>query len=73
VVAGWSLIARASISMIDDLLDAYWVADLDDDDMPAAVYPTPEAALRAWTFSERVAEERRQRREEPLRRLGKTF
>jgi hypothetical protein len=43
----------------------------DDEDMPPAVFPTATAAYRAWERSEQVGQERKQRREEALRRLGK--
>ena len=43
-----------------------------DEDMPPAVFPTAEAAYRAWERSQEVAEIRKRRREEALKRLEKS-
>lgn len=68
---GWVVIDGFQ-SLLADPEDASWVVDPDDEDMPPAVFRTPEAACRAWERSQEVAAVRASRREEALRRLGKT-
>ena len=51
---------------------ASWVVGPDDEDVPPAVFPTPEAAYRAWERSQEVAAARAVRSEKALKRLGRT-
>ena len=51
---------------------ASWVVDPDDEDVPPAVFSTPEAAYRAWERSQEVAAARAVRSEKALKRLGRT-
>jgi hypothetical protein len=51
--------------------DADWVTEEDDECVPAAVFDSPEAALRAWEHSEQAAKARAVRRVQALRRVGK--
>ena len=65
------IVVDAQGFFLADPEDASWVADEDDEYMPPAVFPTPEAAYRAWEWSEERARTRARRREEALKRLGK--
>ncbi|MHC4176694.1 MAG: hypothetical protein ACYSWU_04265 [Planctomycetota bacterium] len=67
---GWVAIDRYG-SFLTDPEDASWIVDPDDEDMPLAVFPTAQAAYRAWEHSEKAAKARAGRRREALRRLGK--
>jgi hypothetical protein len=68
---GWVVI-DSFYSFLLDPEDASWVVGEDDEDMPPAIFPTAEAAYRAWELAERVSAERSRRREEALRRLDKS-
>jgi hypothetical protein len=48
-----------------------WVVGDDDEDTPPTVFPSAEAAYRAWERVEKAWAARTQRREEALKRLGK--
>ena len=65
---GWVVVDRFQ-SYLTDPEDASWIVDPDDEDVPLAVFPTAEAAYRAWARSGEVAKARARRREEALRRL----
>ena len=65
---GWGVVDRFQ-SYLTDPEDASWIVDPDDEDVPLAVFPTAEAAYRAWARSGEVAKARARRREEALRRL----
>ena len=67
---GW-VVVGSFFSFLVDPEDAAWVVDEDDEDMPPAVFPTAEAAYRAWERSQEVAAARAKRREEALKRLGR--
>ena len=66
---GWLSIATASYLM--DPEDAAWVADADDEDLPALVFESPEEAYVAYLRSCAVGDARERRREEALKRLGR--
>jgi hypothetical protein len=68
---GW-VVVDSFQSYLADPEDASWIVDPDDEDVPLAVFPTPEAAYWAWQRSETVAKARARRREEALKRLGKS-
>jgi hypothetical protein len=67
---GW-VVVDSFFSYLLDPEDASWVVSADDEDVPPAVFPTAAAAFKAWERCEQVAEERKWRRAEALRRLGK--
>ena len=67
---GWVVI-DSFYSYLADPEDGSWVTDPDDENLPAAMFPTPEAAFKAWRRSEQVAAARAKRREEALKKLGK--
>ncbi len=67
--AGWVVVDSQGFFLADPE-DADWVAEEDDEYVPAAVFESPEAALRAWERSERAAKARAERRRQALRRLG---
>ena len=67
---GWVVVDRFQ-SYLTDPEDASWIVDPDDEDMPLAVFPTPEAAYRAWERFQELAAARAERRERALKRLGK--
>jgi hypothetical protein len=66
---GWVVI-DSFYSYLVDPEDAAWVAGDNDEDMPPAIFPSAEAAYRAWERSEETSAARMQRREEALKRLG---
>lgn len=65
---GWVVIDSFSSFLLDPE-DASWGTD--GDDVPLAIFPTAEAAYRAWLRSQVVAKARAQRREKALKRLGR--
>lgn len=67
---GWVVI-DSFYSYLSDPEDASWVTDPDDEDVPLALFQSPEDAYRAWVRSEEVAAARAKRREEALKRLGR--
>jgi len=67
---GWVVI-DSFYSFLLDPEDASWVASEDDVDLRPAVFPTPQAAYRAWQRAQAVGEARAERRREAMRRLGK--
>ena len=58
-------------SYLMDPDDAAWVADADDEDMPASVFDSAEEAYVAYLRSCAVGDARVRRREEALKRLGR--
>jgi hypothetical protein len=67
---GW-VVVDSFYSYLADPEDASWVTDPDDEDVPLAVFQSPEDACRAWERSEEVAAARAKRREMALKRLGR--
>jgi hypothetical protein len=67
---GWVVIDRQGF-YLHDPNDAAWVADADDEKMPAAVFDSPEDAYVAYLRSCAVGKAREQRREEAMKRLGR--
>lgn len=67
---GW-VVADRFRSFLVDPGDASWVAGDDEEDMPPAVFPTPEAAYQAWARAQAIAAGRARRRDEALSRLGR--
>jgi hypothetical protein len=67
---GW-LVVDSLHSFLVDPEDASWVVGDDNEDMPPTVFPSAAAAYRAWERSQEVAAERKRRREEALKRLGR--
>ena len=67
---GW-VVVDGHLSFLVDPEDASWIVGEDDEDMPPAVFPTAEAAYRAWERSEDVAAARSRRRQQALKRLRK--
>jgi len=68
---GWVVIDIFDSFLVDPG-DAAWVVDEDDPDMPPMIFRTEEAAFHAWEVAQQVAHERAKRREEALRRLGRS-
>jgi hypothetical protein len=67
---GWVVVDRYG-SYLMDPEDAAWVADADDEDLPALVFENPEEAYVAYLRSCAVGDAREGRREEALKRLGR--
>jgi hypothetical protein len=55
---GWVVVSRDGFFLADPD-DAAWVGQARNREMPPALFPTPEAALRAWEHSRKVAQARR--------------
>ena len=66
--SSWVVVDRHGF-FLHDPDDAAWVADVEDEDLPAMLFASPEEAYAAWLKSCRSAEDRMQRREAALRRL----
>lgn len=67
---GWVVI-DSFYSFLLDPEEAIWGADDDAEDLPPMIFPTAEAAYRAWQRSQVVEEARAKRREAALKRLGR--
>ncbi|MCY2987845.1 MAG: hypothetical protein NTY19_08285 [Planctomycetota bacterium] len=67
---GWVVVDRYGYFLMDPE-DAAWVADADDEDMPALVFGNPEEAYVAYLRSCAVGDARERRRDEALKRLGR--
>ena len=67
---GWVVVDRYGYFLMDPE-DAAWVADADDEDLPALVFENPEEAYVAYLRSCAVGDARERRREEALKRLGR--
>ena len=68
--SGWIVVDRYGYFLMDPE-DAAWVADADDEDMPALVFGNPEEAYVAYLRSCAVGDARERRREAALKRLGR--
>jgi len=67
---GW-VVADDFDSFLLDPEEASWLVGDDDEDFPPAIFPTAEAAYRAWQRSQSVEEARAKRHKEALKRLGR--
>ena len=67
---GWVVVDCNGCYLMDPE-DAAWVADVDDEDLPALVFENPEEAYVAYLRSCAVGDARERRREEALKRLGR--
>jgi len=66
--SSWVVVERNGF-YLHDPEEAAWVAEMEDEDLPAMLFATPEEAYAAYLQSCRTAEDRRQRRAAALRRL----
>lgn len=66
----WIVVDRHGF-FLHDPNDTAWVADVEDEDLPAMLFASPEEAYAAWLRSCQSANDRMQRREAALRRLGR--
>ena len=67
---GWVVVDRYGYFLMDPE-DAAWVADADDEDLPALVFGDPEEAYVAYLRACAVGDARERRREAALKRLGR--